>query len=288
MSDDQQAAAEAAAAQPSSQELWFASIQDEDLRGWIANKQYESPEVAMRSAREAEKFVGAPKDRLLIKPGDNASEEEVAAFRAGLGVPESVDKYETVVPEALQDDVFHALREKAFEAGVPNAAWKELQSAVVKHAEGMAEEMEAAKNQAIDSLQPEQRTAIMGMLDKVLADKIQDLPPDQAAAAKEAEIDGLLNGEPGAVLGFMARLAELSGSGPMVEGQNASDFGAATIEQVQAQIDELNSDASFVDKVLAGDQAANKKMDQLLGRLGDLKARQRQGGAPAGRASAWS
>lgn len=51
-----------------------------------------------------EKKLGAGPDRILVKPSENATEEELAAFARALGVPESPESYELPLPEGAQMD----------------------------------------------------------------------------------------------------------------------------------------------------------------------------------------
>lgn len=68
--------------------------------------QFKDVEGALKTLVSQQRLLGKKADAVLI-PKDDASPEEVAAFRAKLGVPDSVDKYATKIgglPEGLSLD----------------------------------------------------------------------------------------------------------------------------------------------------------------------------------------
>jgi hypothetical protein len=88
--------------------------------------------------QNAEKFIGAPPDRIVKLPGADAKPEEISAFRQRLGVPADAKDYDfTSIKDAagqpLAAPLADALRAASHEAGVPKDAAAKVAAAVVKH-----------------------------------------------------------------------------------------------------------------------------------------------------------
>ena len=96
-----------------------------DLRATAAN--YNSFEKLLRGLKDSKTAAMARTEGMVRIPGENATPEEQAAFKAALGVPDSVDGYELPKPAGAPDDfqfdesVSTALREKALELNLSPA-----------------------------------------------------------------------------------------------------------------------------------------------------------------------
>ena len=103
---------------------WYESVQDTELKGWLSNKKYESPEMAAKAAWSLERLLGADKaDRTFVLPKDDTDAEGIKAFRAKIGVPETPEGYKLPLPEGQTDDAFAKAASKWFHAnGVPAKA----------------------------------------------------------------------------------------------------------------------------------------------------------------------
>lgn len=84
----------------------------ENLKAVIGSKGWKGPADAVKSYDELFRFVGADKaGRGLVLPGDKATPEEIAAFRAKAasvagGIPDTVDGYEIKLPDGFPDPEF--------------------------------------------------------------------------------------------------------------------------------------------------------------------------------------
>lgn len=79
-----------------------------DWRGAIAEPELRRVAEKFSSPRDVVKSYAALQSRLgrsVVKPGPDASSEEVAAYRRQLGVPDSPEGYELSLPENLPDDL---------------------------------------------------------------------------------------------------------------------------------------------------------------------------------------
>lgn len=100
------AAGAGAGAASSSNDAWFSSIQNDEVRNWTQSKGWKDPAALAESAWNLEKLIGHERaGRTVVIPGDDAPAEELAAFRAKMGVPEKADDYLSVikVPDGQPD-----------------------------------------------------------------------------------------------------------------------------------------------------------------------------------------
>lgn len=89
---------------------WRANISDEDLREHASR--FASLEELVRGNKELRRERDQLKSKAVVPPGKDASEEEVAAFRKAIGVPDSPDKYEfPELPDEEMTDEVKASRE---------------------------------------------------------------------------------------------------------------------------------------------------------------------------------
>lgn len=91
---------------------WRASLPAE-IRDAPGLAKFNDPAALAKSYIEAEKLIGR---KGVPIPGENATPEEQAAFRAALGVPETPDAYELKAPEGVPAEVWDADNAKAFAA----------------------------------------------------------------------------------------------------------------------------------------------------------------------------
>ncbi len=92
----------------------------------MANKGYQDLDTAIGSFRELEaRFLAGDK---LVVPKEGDAPEVVDAFYKAIGRPDAPDGYEISAPEGAEIDqgLADAMREAAFKAGVPKAAFETL------------------------------------------------------------------------------------------------------------------------------------------------------------------
>lgn len=124
---------------------WRASISDAELRS-VADR-YSSPADLAKAHRELRQQLST---RVAV-PGENASEEDKAAFRKALGVPEKVEDYGDVLPENLPDelkpDEAGTERLNAFVAKMHEASFTpaQVKAAVSTYFEMVQQDMDAMR-----------------------------------------------------------------------------------------------------------------------------------------------
>lgn len=89
---------------------WRATLPD-DLKALPAAQKYATPADLLKGYVEAEKLIGR---KGVVVPGEGATAEEQAAFRAALGVPETADAYALKAPEGVPAEVWSEDSAKAF------------------------------------------------------------------------------------------------------------------------------------------------------------------------------
>lgn len=112
------------AAQPAQNGAFYSSFADEGVRNWAESKGFKDAESVTMSAFNLEKLIGFDKaGRTLVMPNENSTPEEIKAYNAKLGVPDSVDGYKLPVPEGVGEEFSKTAASWFHENGVtPKAA----------------------------------------------------------------------------------------------------------------------------------------------------------------------
>jgi len=109
------AAAEAAAKAAPSGEPWFKGVADPELKGWLENKNYESPEAMAAAHRGLEKLLGSEKVPL---PKDDADTEGWDRVYKAMGRPDAPEGYGLEKLEGGDEGFAQQMAGLLFEAGV--------------------------------------------------------------------------------------------------------------------------------------------------------------------------
>ena len=111
-------------------EEWMVTMRNEDgseqavpLREHPSLRKYASKDEAVKALVHAQKLLGRRPEGYVRVPGSDAGEEELAEYRAALGLPESPDGYdlpELELPEdfEIKEEISQAFLEKAYELGL--------------------------------------------------------------------------------------------------------------------------------------------------------------------------
>lgn len=110
---------------------WYASIENEELRGVVESRKWDSIEKVVESYRNLEKLRGVPEDRLMKLPSDLNDPEWRAELAAKLGRPETPDGYEGVKESWL--------KEAAHKAGLDPSQVRAIREAMVSDQTGSLE-----------------------------------------------------------------------------------------------------------------------------------------------------
>lgn len=128
---------------------WHLTEKGEFADGWLdrlpkdfeADKQilgqYKSPEAIAKALVHTKKMSGKLGEAIFM-PGKDATPEEVAAFRAKMGVPEAADKYPTAIEGLKLDEAqMKEFAGIAHKAGLTPAQFKDLVSFEATRASAM-------------------------------------------------------------------------------------------------------------------------------------------------------
>lgn len=251
---------------------WFTGISNPEARTWAEAKGFKDPLSAVESAYNLEKLLGFDRaGRTVVVPGENATPEEMKAFRAKIGVPETPDGYGLKLPEGQTDDSF--LKQAAswmHEAGVPAGAAQKLAEQWNAHMTGAQQQAEqqfaTASASEMQAWQAEQGAALAQNLELAKRATAQFLPEKLSVGGQEIDRGEALNRIERAIgTANMMKLFAGIGSGlsehKLLQGDGG---GIMTPAQAGQRIAELKSNKEWTQKYLSGDKAAMKEMTDLI------------------------
>ncbi len=248
-------------------------------RDVVKAKGWKSLDDMVKGYREAERAL---RDSGRVKvPGEGASDEEVNAFRAAIGVPDKVEGYEfkPLVDEKgepfvgsdgsqlqLDKELLGTIAASAMKHGVPKGA---LEGVIADMAQAQLAEV-SAKETAIAAEAERvvkgwggEKDAKIAAMDRAL--KALDISSVEAKAIRAA-----LGAEK--ALTTFARLGEgMSEDRMMLGGQ--TNFGISG-PQAQAQFDQLSKDPAWVSKARVPGTAENAQYKRLNAAMGQEADRQ--------------
>jgi hypothetical protein len=233
------------------------------LKAWAANKNFESPEVAMNSYLNLEKLIGHDKaGRTVTVPGEGASPEEMSAYLAKIGRPEKPDGYEMPVEGADPEFVKWA-RESFHEAGIPSKSAKTMvdkwQQFVAGKQAAAEQERQGRFASESDQLRREWGAAFedkSAIVDKAVREF--GLGPNELTALRDAW-------GPHKAMTFFEKIGSGLGESSFITGggRTSGFSGAMTPDQARGEIKNLQKDSGFISKYVGGDSEAKRKMEQL-------------------------
>ena len=259
------AAPESAA--PAEAQSWYGSF-DGETQGWLENRGLTKldgnaalPEL-VKGFRNAEKFVGAPADKLIRVPDwDKADRVELDQGYTKLGRPADAKGYNIPVPDGSPTEmaewaksVFHEAGLSQRQAAAISAKWNELGASV-------SQQNVQAQQQAIKDQETKLQLEWGHAYDK-----------NDAIAARAIDALGLQREQLSALtrsLGFdgamkmFASIGEKLGESEFVSGDNSSN-SPVTPNQAQSRINQLQQDKDWVNKYIAGNVEARSEMERLM------------------------
>lgn len=145
---------------------WYKSASDKPLgegkksnQEWLGNKKYADLDATVNAFRELEgRFLAGDK---IVVPKEGDAPEVVEAYHKAIGRPDIADDYEVTAPEGqeLDQGLVDKMREVAFGAGVPKAAFEAMVQGFNEYGadllEGQSDAALAAKQQGAAELRKE-------------------------------------------------------------------------------------------------------------------------------------
>ena len=255
------------------------------LRDWV--KSIGAPDVntLAKLARDNQKAL-RESGRVKV-PGEGASAEDMANFRKAIGVPDDVKGYEVPVPTGsygeplkgadgkpveLNSALLDRLANKAFEAGVPKAAYDAL---VQDFVQAQLEELSQSDAKAQQDAQA--KVAEWG---REAPAKQQDVNRGLAALGLSREEALSLRAALGAgrAMDIFQKLGSGLAEDVMMSGSGgAQRFGMSPAE-AQATVDKMKSDKDLGSKVMVPGTPENERYNRALAVLAEEQERRaRQG-----------
>lgn len=233
-------------------------------REWAKKAGLKDIDGLVKALRDNQKAARAP-GKIAI-PGENAKPEEIAAYRAAIGVPETVDGYEFTPPEGVEADqlnkpLIDRLKTSALENGVPASGFQGLVQDFIK-------------------AQLEEASAVTARHDDEVKAKLKEWGPNANAKRQDVEVAakalGLSRDEqiamrqalgPARVLDMMAKIGGGIGEDELFTGGKGR-FGV-TKASAEAEIAAIKGDPVKAAAAMKPGTPENARWNTLQSALGD-------------------
>lgn len=246
-------------------DAWYAGLADENLRRWAQAKGWKDPLSAVESNYNLERLIGLDRaGRTVVLPREDAPAEEVQAFRARLGVPESAEGYALPMPEGAPPEFARAAAQWMHEAGVPAKAATHVAqrwNAHIAEAQVAAEhQYQVESNAQVASLKSEWGNAFDANAEHARRAALHFLPGDDtgARARQMDKVERALGSA--AFLRFMVNVGRGLSEHALVSGEGE---GAHSPASARARIAQLRGDRAWTASYIAGDAGKAAEMNRL-------------------------
>lgn len=240
---------------------WANGFKNEEVKSYIAQKGFKSPESLAESYKNLESKMGAPADRMLVLP-EKMEGDAVKSIFERLGMPKEAKGYDFVgkdvkdaKPEMVEkiQNIFHSATLTTSQA---QAVAKGYDDMVQAQAQVQAEATKNAIIQADASLQKqwgaeyERNVEIAKQGVKILGLDAKTLDMMEALQGREQ------------LYKTLQKIGVSVGESSFVDGA-AQNAQALTPDQAQEEIKSLMKDQKFYKKLEKGDKEANERWSKL-------------------------
>ncbi len=255
---------------PASNDTWYSGFENADVKNWTQAKGFKDPAALAESAWNLEKLLGHEKaGRTVVIPGDDAPAEEVAAFRAKMGIPEKADDYMSVikVPEGQPDTFakeaanwFHEAGIQPKQAAILAEKWNTYQATIGQQ---QTQQSAADSDRQFGEVVASWGKDADANLELGKRAATQFLPAKDAA--ERQAILGKLEGAIGtkAMLEMFANIGRGLGEHKVHSNGDPGGLGMSPAE-AQAKINSLKSDQAWTSAYLKGDATKKAEMERLI------------------------
>lgn len=245
---------------------WYSNVQDADLRGFAELKGWDSPDKALNSYRNLEKFQGLPPERLAKIP-EQADAAGWAEFnkRFGWSAPEKAEDYGLKAPEGMPSELLGPLAEKLLGRKVP----AEMAKGIVDDYYAIMAESMKGEDTRLDQANANETVQLKSEwganYDQLaqLADRAQTefgkkagISDDHMALMREAM-------GPRAFNKLWAEIGSAVGEAKFVEGGSVAPT-AMTPEAAQARLNQLGQDREWFKRYEAGGIPERQEFSRLM------------------------
>ncbi len=255
------AATTSATTQTTTAPEWTSGF-NEDMRGYIANKQFQNPGQLADAYRNLEKLRGVPAERLLQLP-ENMDTPEGRAIWEKLGMPKTAAEYglEKLMPKEGGDPKLAEWAAKIFhETGLPrNAAEK-----IITEWNKRATETTTASQENYKSMLTQGDAALKKEWGAAYDQNVNLAKAGMRALELDAQSVDMLEKIQGREKLFktLQKIGAGVGESGFVAGRPAAD-GVLAPEQARQKLKELQVDPLWSRRYLSGDSDAKGQMEKL-------------------------
>ena len=240
-------------------DTWYSTIQDADLKTYTANKGWKSPQDAIVGYKNLESKLGTA----INLPSEKATPEEVNAFYAKLGRPETPEAYQLPIPEGQDGSFAQNMAKVMFDSGIP-----------AKSAQALATAWNDYQAQQAQSYNEQQVQAEQAQTEALKAEWGAKYETNEAVAKNAAKAFGVTDdqidqlqkvmGFDGAMK-FFAGLGAKIGEDKFISGSTNGNLATMpmTKEQAGQELTRLTADKEFYAKYRANDPEAKAMMDNV-------------------------
>jgi len=251
---------------------WYGELTDPDLKGFAELKKPTDAATALKGWRDAEKFIGAPKEELLRLPKDltAAKPEELDAIYTRLGRPAKADDYK-IDPVEGGEEFTAAFRPVLHSLGLNQAQVTKLTTAWNAYMKGAAETGDRAQEQKeqldLQNLHREWPGDTFTQREEMARRGVREfvLPLVAGDQAKAGEMLGNIEDAIGTAnfLKLFSGIGEKVGEARFAGGNQPTTFGM-TPAAAKAQLDAYKADKNWNNKVFAKQQPEFGEWERLV------------------------
>lgn len=239
----------------------FLNSLTEENRAFASQKGYGSANDLVAGLKAAAKFDGLDIDKMVSLPTDKSTPEEINAFYAKLGRPESAEKYNFNIKEGESDEFAKQIAPALFAAGISQ---KQLEVLLPKWNE-IVSQTQAAQAKAQEE---EFKTAMATLQQEWGKDySANETLAKRASAAiglSAEEIDSLVKAKGTAwVFRTMAKIGKGIGEQGFKGLDSQVQINLSDPREAEAKLNRLIGDPNFAAKFAAGDSEAVKTWETL-------------------------
>ena len=248
---------------------WYDTIEDPTVKTWAAAKGFKDPLAATESAYHLEKLLGFDRaGRTLVIPDEKSTPEEIKAYNAKVGIPESPDGYNIRGSDGQPTEFGKWASELFHKAGVPAKSAESIVKAFTEYtsAETAKQDQVFAAQADLDmkTINAEWGAASAQNMELAKRAAAQFIPgtPEERQESLSA-IERAMG--TAAMLRLFARIGGGLGEHKM-HGDTGSGSGLMTPAQAQQRINELKADKTWASRYTTGGTASKefKEMQDLI------------------------
>lgn len=252
---------------------WWDAIPEEPVRELMSQKAYKTPAEMAVAYYNANKLIGGS-THVIPLPGENATPEDMEAFYAKLGRPNTPSDYELKFEDGVQVDdgmvefgkqVFHKIGLNNKQAQLLANEWNKFNA---EQAQKWQEDFAKRNDEAVNALK-----ASWGAEAEA---HIQAGKRAYAALGLSTDTVNALEAHIGAapVVELLAKLGKMAGEGKLTAGSQSDPSNPDTMDPqaAAAEIQRLNADQAFQKAYTGASEPGHKeaveRMNKLFARAG--------------------